>query len=154
MKGVAQRRAKKLADVIGVQVTRSQALRLELVEAVQAHERGIAVRQMAWQERLDYEAAWQKALSSHGGFDPLLTLALAEAVADRQIAEAEAEDVLVERKKAEDQSRGHLRSALKSEERSAEALRVAVRQAAGERDKGTELSLEERTAWAWWRMQS
>ena len=62
MKGVAQRRAKKLADVIGVQVTRSQALRLELVEAVQAHERGIAVRQMAWQERLDYEAAWQKAL--------------------------------------------------------------------------------------------
>jgi hypothetical protein len=33
-------------------------------------------------------------------------------------------------------------------------LRVAVRQAAGERDQATELSLEERTAWAWWRMQS
>jgi hypothetical protein len=154
MKGVVQRRAKKLADVIEVQLTRSQALRLELIEAVQAHERGIAVRNMAWQERLDHEAAWQKALKSEGGFDPLLTAALAEAVADRQIAEAEAEDVLVERKNAEDQSRGHLRSALKSEERSAEALRVAVRQAAGERDQATELSLEERTAWAWWRMQS
>ncbi|MFM1975391.1 MAG: hypothetical protein RL145_237 [Pseudomonadota bacterium] len=153
MKGVAHYRAKRLADLIAVQIARSQALRLELAETVQAHERSVASYQSAWQERLDHEAAWQQALHTQKGFDPLLTAALAEAVVDRLQAEAEAEAVLLERKRAEDQSRSNLRTALKSEERSGEALRVAVRQAAGERDHALELSLEQRTAWTWWRVQ-
>lgn len=153
MKDALQRRASKLAQMVAVQGARNRELRSQLNEAIHAQERSDAAQQLAYQQRVDQEADWENALCSQGGFDPILTSALAHGVIECQLVEADAKKVLFERAQEADRCRVVLRAALKSEERGNSALRTTQRAAAKFRDHASERSLEERTAWAWWRIQ-